>query len=103
MSAVDFLKENTRVSTTKWKKKVRRGDGKTKCCIEGCEKLAVTKGLCQPCYEMALVVVNSGITTWEELHGMGLCISKKEGFKVKSKFMLAFAKKRKTWDSQNSA
>ena len=42
------------------------------CLIEGCERKAKTRGLCDPCYQSALTAVKKRKVTWDQLISMGL-------------------------------
>ena len=42
------------------------------CLIEGCERKAKTRGLCDPCYQSALTAVRKRKVTWDQLINMGL-------------------------------
>jgi len=44
----------------------------TTCLIEGCERKAKTRGLCDPCYQAALTAVKKRQVTWDQLIDMGL-------------------------------
>lgn len=44
----------------------------TICLIEGCNRKAKTRGLCDPCYQAALQVVKKRKATWDQLINMGL-------------------------------
>ncbi len=44
-----------------------------RCVIEGCDRKAVTRGLCHSCYLTALRLVQAGETTWTALETAGLC------------------------------
>ncbi|MCK9571436.1 hypothetical protein M0R72_20980 [Candidatus Pacearchaeota archaeon] len=44
-----------------------------RCVIEGCDRKAVTRGLCESCYHTALRMVSAGETNWTALEQAGLC------------------------------
>lgn len=44
---------------------------KRTCLRPGCEQIVQYRGLCQTCYNIALNLVNTGKTTWEELEKRG--------------------------------
>lgn len=49
----------------------------TQCIIDGCEKEAKTRGLCNGCYGSALRAVKSRLATWDELVSAGLALGAK--------------------------
>jgi len=44
-----------------------------RCTIDGCDRKAVTRGLCHSCYLTALRLVQAGEATWTALEATGLC------------------------------
>ena len=58
------------------------------CLIEGCERKAKTRGLCDPCYQAALTAVKKRKVTWDQLIDLGLA---KPATKVSTKGAGIFA------------
>lgn len=46
----------------------------SKCIIDGCERKARTRGLCQSCYQSALWAIKAGKATWESLEAAGFAL-----------------------------
>lgn len=67
-----------------------------KCLIEGCDRKAKSRGLCDACYQVARKRVNGGVVTWNQLFALGLAIpakrdTKKNAFADALKAKLAVA------------
>lgn len=63
------------------------------CIVDGCERDARTRGLCENCYQLARYNVIGGKVSWEQLETMGLAIPSSRGIWGKSKFRRAFDEK----------
>lgn len=49
----------------------------SKCLIDGCGKEVKARGLCPACYATAIVKVQAGKVTWDELAALGLALPSK--------------------------
>jgi len=71
----------------------------TKCLVKDCDRHAVARGLCFPCYQVARTSVLLGKTTWEELQKLGLSTRVKTR-RIKNAFMSAYDEKKSERESE---
>ena len=62
------------------------------CIVPGCNRTAVTRGLCHSCYMVARRLVKNGVTSWITLKSAGLATGRQYRAFGTGPFVIAFAK-----------